>query len=84
MGPEILRRDFPERAIHPIDVLKGFRAIPRRSRARTGRRIFLRRHRVSSYAMGMDSTGEVKMNKDLDVSIEGPIRPCLEDSWTRV
>ena len=78
MAKEI-RRDFPDEPMHLVGVLKGsvlFLAdLARELRGEVSFDFIS----VSSYGKGMDSTGEVKMNKDLDVSIEGRSVLVIED-----
>lgn len=71
--------DYPEGSIHMISILKGSfifladlaRAIPRQVRID-----FMG---ISSYGKGKTSSGEVKLTKDLDISIEGSQILIIED-----
>jgi hypoxanthine phosphoribosyltransferase len=78
MGAEIAR-DYPEGPVYLIAILKGAfifladlaRAVPTPSRIE-----FIG---ISSYGKGKTSSGEVKLTKDLDVSIEGHDVVVVED-----
>src|SRR5271169_4803847 len=71
MGEQITA-DFPDGPIYLITILKGaFMFLADLSRAiKTPTRIeFIG---ISSYGQGKTSSGQVRVTKDLDVSIEGP------------
>ena len=70
MAAEI-RRDFPNEPIHLVGVLKGSVLFLADLARELGGEVSFDFISVSSYGKGMDSTGEVKMIKDLDVSMEG-------------
>jgi len=76
---EEIRRDFPNDAIHLVGVLKGSILFLADLARELGGEVSFDFISVSSYGKGMDSTGEVKMNKDLDVSIEGRSVLVVED-----
>jgi hypoxanthine phosphoribosyltransferase len=78
MAQEI-RRDFPNEPIHLVGVLKGSILFLADLARELGGEVSFDFISVSSYGKGMDSTGEVKMNKDLDVSIEGRSVLVVED-----
>jgi len=78
MAQEI-RGDFPKEPIHLIGVLKGSVLFLADLARELGGEVSFDFISVSSYGKGMDSTGEVKMNKDLDVSIEGRSVLVVED-----
>jgi len=78
MAQEI-RRDFPNEAMHLVGVLKGSVLFLADLARELGGEVSFDFISVSSYGKGMDSTGEVKMNKDLDVSIEGRSVLVVED-----
>jgi hypoxanthine phosphoribosyltransferase len=78
MAQEI-RRDFPNEAVHLVGVLKGSVLFLADLARELGGEVSFDFISVSSYGKGMDSTGEVKMNKDLDVSIEGRSVLVVED-----
>jgi hypoxanthine phosphoribosyltransferase len=78
LGAEI-HRDYPDGPIYLIGILKGSwifladlaRAIPRHVRVD-----FIG---ISSYGRGKTSSGEVKLTKDIDVSLEGMDIVIVED-----
>lgn len=78
MGLEI-SRDYPEGPIYLIAILKGafmFLADLARCISTPSRIEFIG---ISSYGRGKTSSGEVKVTKDLDVSIEGQHVLVVED-----
>lgn len=74
-----IRRDFPKNELHLVGVLKGsvfFLAdLARELRGEVSFDFI----GVSSYGSSRDSTGEVKLTKDLDVSIESRTVILVED-----
>ena len=78
MAQEI-RRDFPNEPMHLVGVLKGSVLFLADLARELGGEVSFDFISVSSYGKGTDSTGEVKMNKDLDVSIEGRSVLVVED-----
>src|SRR5258707_13852858 len=78
MAQEI-RRDFPNEPVHLVGMLKGSILFLADLARELGGEVSFDFISVSSYGKGMDSTGEVKMNKDLDVSIEGRSVLVVED-----
>ena len=78
MAQEI-RRDFPNEPIHLVGVLKGSVLFLADLARELGGEVSFDFISVSSYGKGMDSTGEVKMIKDLDVSMEGRSVLVVED-----
>jgi hypoxanthine phosphoribosyltransferase len=74
-----LRRDFPTEPLHLIGVLKGSIFFLADLARELGGEVSFDFMAVSSYGKGTDSTGEVKMIKDLDVSIEGRSVIVVED-----
>ena len=78
MAQEI-RRDFPAEQIHLVGVLKGSVLFLADLARELGGEVSFDFISVSSYGKGIDSTGEVKMIKDLDVSIEGRSVLVVED-----
>src|SRR6202451_1810109 len=78
MGDEI-RGNYPEAPIYLISILKGaFMFLADLSRAiRTPSRIEFMG--ISSYGRGKTSSGQVRVTKDLDVSIEGHHVLIVED-----
>lgn len=78
MGAEI-DRDYPQGPVYLIAILKGacfFLADLARSMKTPARIEFVG---ISSYGKGKTSSGEVKLTKDLDVSIEGYDVVVVED-----
>jgi hypoxanthine phosphoribosyltransferase len=74
-----IRRDFPKDPLHLIGVLKGSVFFLADLARELGGEVSFDFLAVSSYGKGVDSTGEVKLIKDLDVSIEGKIVLVVED-----
>ena len=74
-----IRRDFPKDSLHLIGVLKGSIFFLADLAREMGGEVSFDFLGVSSYGKGTDSTGEVKLTKDLDVSIEGLSVLVVED-----
>jgi hypoxanthine phosphoribosyltransferase len=74
-----IRRDFPEEPLHLISVLKGAVFFLTDLARELGGEVSFDFLSVSSYGRGTESTGEVKLIKDLDVSIEGKTVIVVED-----
>lgn len=74
-----IRRDFPKERLHLIGVLKGCVFFLADLARELGGEVSFDFMAVSSYGKGTDSTGEVKLIKDLDVSIEGKTIVVVED-----
>ncbi len=74
-----IRRDFPSEPLHLISVLKGSVFFLTDLARELGGEVSFDFLSVSSYGHGTDSTGEVKLIKDLDVSIEGKTVIVVED-----
>jgi len=74
-----IRRDFPTEPLHLISVLKGAVFFLTDLARELGGEVSFDFLSVSSYGKGADSTGEVKLIKDLDVSIEGKTVIVVED-----
>jgi len=74
-----IRRDFPTEPLHLISVLKGSVFFLTDLARELGGEVSFDFLSVSSYGHGTDSTGEVKLIKDLDVSIEGKTVIVVED-----
>jgi len=74
-----IRRDFPTEPLHLIGVLKGSVFFLSDLARELGGEVSFDFLAVSSYGKGTDSTGEVKLIKDLDVSIEGKTVIVVED-----
>lgn len=78
MGAQI-EADFPSGPVHLIGILKGsfvFLADLARALRRPTKIDFIG---ISSYGKGKSTSGEVKLTKDLDVSIEGCDVVIVED-----
>jgi hypoxanthine phosphoribosyltransferase len=74
-----IRRDFPEDTLHLIGVLKGSILFLADLARALGGEVSFDFLGVASYGKGTDSTGEVKLTKDLDVGIEGRTVLIVED-----
>ena len=74
-----IRRDFPHERLHLIGVLKGCVFFLADLARELGGEVSFDFMAVSSYGKGTDSSGEVKLIKDLDVSIEGKTIIVVED-----
>jgi hypoxanthine phosphoribosyltransferase len=74
-----IRRDFPKDSLHLIGVLKGSIFFLADLARELGGEVSFDFLGVSSYGKGTDSTGEVKLTKDLDLSIEGLSVLVVED-----
>ena len=78
MGAEI-SRDYPEGQLHLICILKGACFfLTDLARAMT-RDVFVDFMGISTYGKGKTSSGEVKVTKDLDISLEGANVVIVED-----
>lgn len=74
-----IRRDFPGDTLHLVGVLKGSVLFLADLARELGGEVSFDFLSVSSYGKGTNSTGEVKLIKDLDVSIEGRTVLVVED-----
>lgn len=74
-----IRKEFPKEPLHLIGVLKGCVFFLADLARELGGEVSFDFMAVSSYGKGTDSTGEVKLVKDLDVSIEGKTIIVVED-----
>ena len=74
-----VRRDFPDEPIHLIGILKGSVFFLADLARELGGEVSFDFLGVSSYGKGTDSTGEVKLTKDLEVAIEGRTVLVVED-----
>ena len=74
-----IRRDFPGDTLHLIGVLKGSVLFLADLARELGGEVSFDFLSVSSYGKGINSTGEVKLIKDLDVGIEGRTVLVVED-----
>jgi len=78
MAQEI-RRDFPTEALHLVAVLKGSVFFLTDLARQIGGEISIDFIAVSSYGSDTHSSGEVKLTRDLDSSIEGKTVIVVED-----
>jgi hypoxanthine phosphoribosyltransferase len=78
MAKEI-RRDFPNDALHLVGVLKGSVFFLADLARQIGGEISIDFIAVSSYGNDTHSSGEVKLTRDLDSSIEGKTVIVVED-----
>ena len=74
-----IRRDFPKDELHLVGVLKGSVFFLADLARELGGEVSFDFIGVSSYGSGTDSTGEVRLTKDLDVSIESRTVIIVED-----
>jgi hypoxanthine phosphoribosyltransferase len=74
-----IRRDFPRDELHLVGVLKGSVLFLSDLARELGGEVSFDFIGVSSYGSGSDSTGEVRLTKDLDVSIESRTVIVVED-----
>jgi hypoxanthine phosphoribosyltransferase len=74
-----IRRDFPKDELHLVGVLKGSVFFLADLARELGGEVSFDFIGVSSYGSGTDSTGEVRLTKDLDVSIESRTVILVED-----
>jgi hypoxanthine phosphoribosyltransferase len=74
-----IRREFPKEPLHLIGVLKGCVFFLADLARELGGEVSFDFMAVSSYGKGTDSTGEVKLVKDLDISMEGKTIIVVED-----
>src|SRR5215831_5454433 len=78
MGAQI-SRDYPDGNLHFICILKGACFfLTDLARAMT-RDVFVDFMGISTYGKGRSSSGEVKVTKDLDISLEGADVIVVED-----
>jgi len=76
---EQISKDYPEGRLHLICILKGAcYFMTDLSRAMT-RDVFVDFMGISTYGKGKSSSGEVKVTKDLDISLEGADVLIVED-----
>ena len=76
---EQISRDYPTGNLHMICILKGatfFMADLARAMTRD---VFIDFMGISSYGKGKSSSGEVRVTKDLDISVEGANVLIVED-----
>src|SRR6202171_5992364 len=78
MGAEI-SRDYPQGNLHFICILKGACFFLTDLARAMHRDVFVDFMGISSYGKGKTSSGEVKVTKDLDISLEGADVLIVED-----
>ena len=78
MGAEI-SRDYPDGQLHLICILKGACFFLTDLARAMKRDVFVDFMGISTYGKGKTSSGEVKVTKDLDISLEGANVVIVED-----
>ncbi len=78
MGEEI-SRDYPDGKLHFICILKGAIFFLTDLARAMKRDVFVDFMGISTYGKGKTSSGEVKVTKDLDISLEGADVVIVED-----
>jgi hypoxanthine phosphoribosyltransferase len=78
MGEEI-SRDYPDGNLHLICILKGACFFLTDLARAMKRDVFVDFMGISTYGKGKTSSGEVKVTKDLDISLEGADVLIVED-----
>src|ERR1700676_923794 len=78
MGAEI-SRDYPHGNLHMICILKGACFFLTDLARAMKRDVFVDFMGISTYGKGKSSSGEVKVTKDLDISLEGADVLIVED-----
>jgi hypoxanthine phosphoribosyltransferase len=78
MGLQI-SRDYPEGNLHLICILKGACFFLTDLARAISRDVFVDFMGISTYGKGKTSSGEVKVTKDLDISLEGADVLIVED-----
>ncbi len=78
LGDQITR-DYPTGNLHMICILKGATFFMADLARAMQRDVFIDFMGISSYGKGKSSSGEVKVTKDLDISLEGADVLIVED-----
>jgi hypothetical protein len=78
MGEQI-RHDYSDGPLHMICILKGGVFFMTDLARAIGREVFVDFMGISTYGQGKSSSGEVKVTKDLDISLEGADVLIVED-----
>jgi hypoxanthine phosphoribosyltransferase len=78
LGEEI-SRDYPKGRLHLICILKGATFFMTDLARAMKRDVFLDFMGISTYGKGTTTSGEVKVTKDLDISLEGADVLVVED-----
>jgi len=76
---EQISRDFPDGNLHMICILKGACYFLTDLSRAMKRDVFIDFMGISTYGKGKTSSGEVKVTKDLDISLEGADVLIVED-----
>ena len=76
---EQISRDYPEGNLHMICILKGACFFLTDLARAMKRDVFVDFMGISTYGKGKTSSGEVKVTKDLDISLEGADVLIVED-----
>jgi hypoxanthine phosphoribosyltransferase len=76
---QAIRRDFPSEPLHLVGVLKGSIFFLTDLARQIGGEVSLDLISVSSYGSGTHTSGQVKLTRDLDSSIEGKTVIVVED-----
>lgn len=76
---EQISRDYPNGTLHMIGILKGATFFLTDLARAMKRDVFIDFIGISSYGKGKTSSGEVKVTKDLDISLEGADVLIVED-----
>ena len=76
---EQISRDYPEGRLHMIAILKGAAFFLADLTRAMKRDVYIDFMGISSYGKGKTSSGEVKVTKDLDISLEGAEVLIVED-----
>ncbi|HEY1338735.1 MAG TPA: hypoxanthine phosphoribosyltransferase [Bryobacteraceae bacterium] len=78
LGDQITR-DYPDGSLHVVCILKGAAFFMSDLVRALRRDVYIDFMGISSYGKGKTSSGEVKVTKDLDVSLEGSDVLIVED-----
>jgi hypoxanthine phosphoribosyltransferase len=76
---EQISRDYPAGNLHMICILKGATFFMADLARAMTRHVFIDFMGISSYGKGKSSSGEVRVTKDLDISVEGADVLIVED-----
>src|ERR1700742_706033 len=76
---EQISRDYPSGNLHMIGILKGAVVFMADLARAMKRDVFMDFMGISSYGKGKSSSGEVRVTKDLDISLEGADVLIVED-----
>jgi hypoxanthine phosphoribosyltransferase len=76
---EQISRDYPDGSLHMVCILKGATFFMSDLARAMKRDVYLDFMGISSYGKGKTSSGEVRVTKDLDISLEGSDVLIVED-----